>query len=664
MFIFATFKRETLRLRTLSVAMAVGLLVLLGGLWFVQIVSAKQMQGRMEFQSFRTNALPAVRGRILDRTGTNALADNRPQYNVAINLEDLRRQFDQEYTNHVLRDYTNHLADDYRRLHPAVKMPASALELPTGARATLKMEAKYNVVSNLTTRAATLLQQPVALDYEHFRYFYTTYTYKPMQILTNLNMDQIAKFSEQLSTTPGLELETEAVRYYPHKDLAAHVLGYVRRTGGDRKYLPPNYDGEAGLEQIFDEQLRGQAGESLVLVNNQNFRQHQETITPNQNGSDLHLTIDLPIQLAAEKALAEVSPEVRGAAIVMDVHSGDILAMVSAPAFDPDEFARGISTERNAQLEDPKLKPLWNRATFEAYPPGSTFKILTALTCLENGVLNPDEIYHSPPNPTNPAYGVFMEDKYHIKDTAPPGDYNFEKAFYHSSNSYFCHYGMKVGVRKLLETAKRFHLGEKTGFTARQEVAGEVFTPDQVGKAIAANSTPYVSIGQEIAVTPLQMTGMITAIANGGTIYWPRIVTGISDNGTFEELYPKGRVRDQVQLNPQYLQIIRHAMLEDTEAPDANAYPAFHKGGVPLLPNFHVAGKTGTAQVRSTDLDYKLVTWFDSYGPYENPRYAVVVMVLDGGSGGGTCGPVACKIYQAIAREEQLSHPKPALASK
>jgi penicillin-binding protein 2 len=665
MFIFETFKRETPRLRALSVVMGAGFLVLLAGLWFVQIVSGKQMQGRMEYQSFRTNALPAVRGRILDRTGTNVLADNRPQYNVAICLEELRGQFEAEYTNHVLHDYTNQLAANYRREHPdVVKLPPGTLKLATSTRTTLKMEAKYNVVSNLTAQVATLLQQPVALDPARFRHFYTNYTYVPMQVFTNLNAAQIARFSEMLSTTPGLELETEPMRNYPHKELAAHLLGYVRPTGGDSQYLPINYEGEAGLEQVFNDTLRGREGEDLVQVNNQNFRQHDEVLSPNQNGSDLYLTLDLPIQLAAQQALGEGN--IRGAAVVMDVHSGDILAMVSTPAFDPGEFARAISPERFQQLSDPKMKPQSNRATYEAFPPGSTFKIITTIACLENGVMNPEEIYHSPPNPIDPFKGIFNEDGYHIKDTAPPGDYNFERAFYHSSNSYFCHYGMKAGLRKLLEVAKRFHLGEKTDFPGHQEVAGTVPRPEQAGKSMLFNSAPYVSIGQEITVTPLQMTVMISAIANGGTIYWPRIVSGATspESEAVEELYPKARVRDQVQLNPQYLQLIRHAMLEDTEHPDANGYPAFHYGnGAPFLPNFHVAGKTGTAQVDSPGLDYKQVVWFDSYGPFENPRYAVVVMVLDGGSGGGTCGPIARQIYQAIDKEEQLARPKPALAS-
>jgi penicillin-binding protein 2 len=278
-------------------------------------------------------------------------------------------------------------------------------------------------------------------------------------------------------------------------------------------------------------------------------------------------------------------------------------------------------------------------------------------------VLDVNEIYRVMADPRDPVHGLFTEQGYQIKDTAPPGDYDFEKAFYHSSNSYFCHCGLKAGLRKLLEVAKRFHLGEKTDFATREEVAGIVPRPDQAGKTMPLNSAPYVAIGQEITVTPLQMTVMISAIANGGTIFWPRIVKEIRSSGTagaVETNFPEGRVRDKVVLEPRHLEILRHAMLQDTEHPDANGYKAFHPADHTLqLAHFQVAGKTGTAQVNSPNLDYKRVTWFDSYGPYDDPRYAVVVMIVDGASGGDTCAPVAEHIYREIVKLE-----KPAQAQR
>jgi penicillin-binding protein 2 len=622
------FKPEARRLRVISALMASGMVLLLTGLWFVQIVSGKQKELDLVRQSSRTVVVPAVRGRILDRAG-RVLADSRPQYNAVVYLEDLRQQFEFEFTNHLKKDY--------------LRQHSGATRLPPGLAKQYRLEADYNVVSNITFQAAAVLRQPPGVfEAAKFRHIYTNYTYVPFQILTNLNPSQVAIFSEQLTGQVGMELDTQPMRSYPQKETAAHLLGYVQRTGEIIKYLPPQFTGITGVEKAFDDLLHGQPGSNSVVVNFQGYRQHEEVISPAIPGSDLYLTIDLDIQQAAEIALRGL----RGAAVVMDVRTGDILAMASAPAFEPGEFVSGISTARWEQLNDPKLKPLVNHATsFDTYAPGSAFKIITAIACLESGVLDPEEIFHSP--------GIFEEQGFRIEDTAPPGDYNFVSAFYHSSNTYFCHYGMKAGLRKLFEVAKRFHLGEKTDFVTREEKAGFVPSPDEAGKPAFRSSTPYVAIGQEITVTPLQMTVMIAAIANGGTIFWPRLVSHACVPGTASarELFPEGRVRDHVSLNPQHLQILRQAMLQDTEHPGANAYGAFHDPTHPLS-NFHVAGKTGTAQVNSPDLDYRRVVWFDSYGPYEDPRYAVVVMVVNGGSGGETCAPRARQIYQALLKRE------------
>jgi penicillin-binding protein 2 len=645
MFIFDIFKSEARRLRTLSLVMAAGMLALLAGLWFVQIVSGKRMQGRLEVQSFRTPQVPAERGRILDRNGL-ALVENRPQYNAVLYLEELRSQFTNEYSSHVLKEYL--------REHPGT----GAGRLPSRVTAPLRMEANYRVVSNITYQVGTALEQPVTLDRGRFQHFYTDYTFMPLQILTNLSPRQVAIFSEQLSGRTGLDLERQPVVSYPKKTTAAHLLGYVVRTGADRKYLPPGYKGAAGIEAAFDEELKGRPGTNLVLVNNEGYRQRTDTLAANQAGDDVYLTISLPLQQAVEAALfREGGAGVRGVAVVMDVHTGELLAMASSPTFDPNEFVSGVSPARWQQLNDERLQPQLNRATYDSYPPGSTFKIITTLACLESGVMDVNEPFMVPADPEDPRHGAFMEQGYHIKDTAPPGEYKFESAFYFSSNTYFCHQGMKAGLRKLLEMARRFHLGEKTGFAiAREEVAGNVPPPEQVGRTMPLNSAPYVAIGQEITVTPLQMTVLLAAIANGGTILRPRLVSGARspETGEMEDLDPAGGPRDQVHIDPRHLQILRNAMLQDTEhyCP-SDGYTAFHTSAQVLQDaHFQVAGKTGTAQVNSPGLDYRRVTWFDSYGPFDEPRYAVVVMIVDGGSGGTTCAPVAREIYKAIVAME------------
>src|SRR5581483_9123091 len=404
--------------------------------------------------------------------------------------------------------------------------------------------------------------------------------------------------------------------------------------------------------------LCGETGVKSVLVNNLSYRQREEIETPSQPGNDIYLTIDLDVQRATEAALANNTvPHCRGAAVVMDVNNGDIIAMASSPTFDPNGFITGVSPEEMARLTDAEMSPQLNRVLSGRFSPGSTFKIVTAIACLENG-LDPNEIFNSP--------GFYRSPGYHheIGDTAGAGLFDFKRAFYKSSNTYFINYGMKAGLRRILEVAKRFHLGEKTGL-GPQEVAGFVPAPGEMAMAELQHSLPDVSIGQEITVTPMQMTCLTAAIANGGKLFWPRVVDKLHtvDSGAYETLVQPGRLRDIVKINPAHLNLIRQAMAMDTldndpslgKAGQGTAYEAFHNShtGQPWLGDFHVAGKTGTAEVKGGDRRPYKTTWFVSYGPYEAPRYAVVVMVDHGDFGGTSCAPAARRIYQALIAMEQ-----------
>ncbi|HEY3913602.1 MAG TPA: penicillin-binding transpeptidase domain-containing protein [Verrucomicrobiae bacterium] len=668
MFVFDLLKGDGRRLQPIAVIVGAGMLILLAGLWFVQIVSAEHFESNLIKQSFRTVRIPAIRGRILDCNG-NVLAEDQPRYNAILYLEDLQDQFDAQYRT-LARLYTNE--------HHEAITSKGRMNILAAARRQLQLEADCDVVSNITYRVSTRLDEPRMLNTNGFIRHYDDYPYVPFQIVPNLTPNQVAIFAEQLSTQPALELETQPVRIYPNGEAAAHILGYVQRRdateGGDISFTMPDYEGRSGTERVYDDELRGQAGLKSVLVNNLNYRQRENIETPNEPGDDVYLTIDLGLQRAAEKALANAKyeedgvPVARGAAVVMDPRNGDILAIASTPTFDPNEFVPGhrpMSPGEMERLADTRMTPELNRAVTGAYPPGSTFKIITSIACLENG-LDPNEVFDSP--------GEYRVSATHsIGDTAGAGKFNFNRAFYRSSNTYFIHYGMIAGLRKILEVARRFHLGEKTDIATGQEsTAGFVPTPDKAGKTLPWSSTPDVCIGQEITATPLQMACMISVIANGGTLYWPRDVSYLrsQDSGAFETLVQPGRVRDHVYINPQHLEIIRRAMLDDTEhvadgvtkaEGPGSAYAAFHHGGVPDLEDFHIAGKTGTAEVKSPGSNYKRITWFDSYAPYDNPRYVVVVMVEDGFFGGTTCAPVAEKIYEAILKRERTPKSKPSM---
>jgi penicillin-binding protein 2 len=638
MFVLDLFKEEGGRLHVISGVVAGGMLLLLGGLWFVQIVCAQQFETDLKRQSIRHVRTPAIRGRILDRNG-QVLAEEQPRYSAILYLEDLQRQFDSQYLS---------LRTNYVRTHPAAVNSKGKISLANGVKQQLQWEADCAVVSNITWRVSASLGEPRLLKNKAFLRHYREHPYVPFPIVPDLSPKQVAILAEQWLGQPAIEMETQPVRDYPGQSLAAHLLGYVqhRDASEDEEFAfdMPDYQGVSGVESAYDRQLRGHPGDMSVLINNLNYRQREEIQTPNLPGNDIYLTIDAGLQRAAEKVLAESSHNARGAVVIMNATNGDILALVSAPSFDPNIFVLNRSDEIK-RLDDPKTTPQINRAVNGAYPPGSTFKIITAIACLEDG-LDPHAMYYSSNEyRATPAARP-------IADTAGPGLYDLERAFYRSSNTYFILMG-KDRLRKILSVARRFHLGEKTGLSTSKEVAGDIPAAPRAGL-----SAPDVCIGQEITTTPLQMAGLISVIANGGTLYAPRVVSHAqsAETGEIEELVAPGRVRDRVQINPIHLALIRK--LADTEhAADDNgiggAYAEFHKNGVPMLGNFRVAGKTGTAEVKSPGSPYRKITWFDSYGPYENPRYVVVVMVEDGASGGKACAPVAEKIYEAILQREQ-----------
>lgn len=666
MFIFDQFKRSDRHLQVISFIVLIGMFVLLGGLWFVQVVSGKQFEQNSQKQSIRTVRIPAIRGKILDRNGI-VLAENRPRYNINLHLKELRDQFHYEYTNSVLKEY---LRDNPQKAKPkswlrrfsasigqlfgmSADTSAAKVSLPLAITSELQQQANYRVVSNITFHITSILQHPVALDAKRFFEHYSRRRFVPFPILQNLSSNQVAVFAEQLSSEPSIELEILPMRFYPHHTLAAHILGYVQRERDDYNYSLPDYVGRTGIEGAFDEKLRGQAGEKRVLINNMNYRQSEEIAAPSEPGEDITLTIDSQIQQAAEASLAGY----RGAAIVMNATNGDLLALVSAPTFDPNIFAQGrIPTNELIRLNDGKLKPQLNRSTYGIYPPGSTFKIVTAIACFESGLNPNDQIY------CDGSYRTSQHSS--MKDPAGPDWYNFERAFYRSSNAYFSSNGVaRAGLRKILEVGKRFHLGERTDLFTREEVAGHFPVPDDASLWTQSHSTANLCIGQEVAVTPIQMACLTTAIANGGTLFWPRLVSHAKspESGTEEMISSPGRVRAKVPLNPKHLELIHHAMVLDTEHPDATGYKAFHQGDSAALKDWRIAGKTGTAEVIRPGVKDK-DTWFVSYAPYENPRYVVVVMVESIGSGGGTCAPMARKIYEAIIKREQSLSQKPTLA--
>ena len=313
-------------------------------------------------------------------------------------------------------------------------------------------------------------------------------------------------------------------------------------------------------------------------------------------------------------------PKVNGGIVVLDPHSGDVKALVGGFNFKSSEF---------------------NRVTQAKRQPGSAFKPIVYAAALENG-LNPKKLIESA--------GSFRIGKRSIKDTASPGMYDFKRAFKKSSNYYFIHQAVAEnhGADHIIRMARQFHLGDRTGLLPEQEVAGQVPSPERISNGWVDGDTANICIGQgEITVTPLQMALMVSTVANGGTCYYPRLVDRIESPDPNERQavrqFPRARVRSNLFVKQKSLAVVQEAMYADVAEEEGTGRAAAIEG-------YNVCGKTGTAEVRGGGK----ITWFASYAPYENPRYAVVVMAENGASGGKTCAPIAKEIFEALkARDER-----------
>jgi penicillin-binding protein 2 len=663
MLIFDQIRKDDPQLRAVALVVLGGLGLLLGGLWWVQVVSARDYQDSLETQSYRTVRIPAVRGKILDRNGV-VLAENRPSYNISLYLEELSKPFRTACDKELARaraQVKRRIDLEQKVLKRKLKKEErKRLALSNEAKELLREQARWVVASNVVAQVSRKLGQPLSLDITNFERHYRTSLALPCPVLSSLTPTQIALFEEQCRGIPGVDLEMQSTRVYPYQTSAGHVLGYLQRDDssavGDLaffSYRLPDYRGVLGIEGGYDKELRGSAGAKSVLVNNFGYRQTENVWSVAEPGRNVVLTLDSRIQQAAERALSAVfGAATRGAAVVMDVNTGDVIALASSPTINPNYGVQGFPPGEYQRWQDPLLRPVINRATFENYQPGSIFKTVTAMACLEHGLDPKATIY-------NPGY-IFVGRR-RIKDLAAPGTYDFERAFMKSSNTYFVTNGLQAGVANIVRIGQRLHLGEKIGLPTRQETPGTFPTWQRISAHWSDGDTANLCIGQgEIDVTPLQMAVVTSAIANDGKVLLPRLVARIESqdptSGEPPTLFPDSQLRDELGVRPTTLNILRQAMLADVEDADGT-------GRAAAVPGLRICGKTGTAQKKNmqgaTEEDF---TWFISYAPYEHPRYAVVVMVEveHGGSGGHTCAPIAQKIYLALQQYEQGLSPKPA----
>lgn len=467
--------------------------------------------------------------------------------------------------------------------------------------------------------------------------------FDPIRLKKDVAMETLAKIAEQKNDLQGVMIETVPIREYIQGDSGAHLFGYVGEINKkeldklkDQGYEPGDIIGKVGLEKVYDHYLRGINGGQQVEVNASgkplNTLGEKKPIL----GNNLILTIDSKVQAAAEKALDEtlqsVSSSRGGGVIAMDPRNGQIIALASRPSFDPNKFAGGISLKDWRELIEDSRHPLKNRVTQSAYPPGSIYKIVTAVAALEEGKVNLDEHFH--------CTGAYKWG-FHCWKRSGHGNVALVDGMAESCNIVFYTLGERVGAERLADYSRRFGLGEKTGLDLPGEIKGILPSPgwkkEKYHQDWYKGETLNMAIGQGYHLyTPIQLAQMLSAVVNGGYVYKPYLVQRItSPEGKIVASF-NSELKERLRISPKTLEVVRQDMRAVVER--GTAASAFRGFPIPA------GGKTGTAQAGVNKEDH---AWFATFAPLDNPQLVVVVFVEEGGHGGATSAPIARKVYEA-----------------
>ena len=587
---------DQLKKRLLAAAVVVlfFFLVIVLRLWFLQITSGVEYEKRAYGNRVRIRQLAPPRGHILDRFGRE-IVTNRPSFNVALIQED-----------------SHDLSDVLERLAPILKMEVSEL-------------------------------------WDKVRDASGTPRYVPVLLKEDIDWKTLAYLENHNHEFSGIRTEVQPVRVYHYNDLAANVIGYLgsitkkELAASDRDmYRGGDIIGKRGLERLREPDLRGEKGHSYTEVDAKGFEQQMLKAEEPLPGREIRLTLDVDLQQIAESYMA--AGDKSGAVVAMEVNTGRVLAAVSAPTIHIEDFIGGISTKKwQALLDNPK-HPLINKVAQATYPPGSTYKMVTALAGLAKGVIDEDTVFYCPG-----SYS-FGNRTYRCWKHSGHGPVNLEKAIAQSCDVYFYQVGQRVGVDTLAEYAKKLGLGKRSGIEMEYEKSG--LAPTKKWKLKNRKSkwqegeTLSIAIGQGFNLTsPLQICLMTATLANGGKVYRPQIVEQVVDpEGNIVESFSP-EITSELKGVDRYIKSIKNGMEQVVHGKRGTARAV-------AIDGLRIAGKTGTAQVvkiaqyrhlKEEDIPYKYRdhAWFTCFAPADNPEIAVTVLVEHGLHGGSGAGPIA-----------------------
>jgi penicillin-binding protein 2 len=586
------------RLKIVILIATMAFAALLLRIWLLQVVQGPSYRTQSENNRIHLQDIPPFRGMIFDRHG-ELLVDNRPSFDLFIVPEEVHRLTS-------LRESMVRLVD-------------------------LDGDPLTDKLAGQASR----------------------YGFRPIPIKRNLSREELALVEANLFNLPGAMIQVKPQRHYLLGDFASHVIGYLGEISEEQlssgRYpdgKPGDLMGKYGVEKIWQGKLQGVRGGEQVEVDAAGRKLAVLSRKPPIAGENLALTIDKELQLVAEKALSGK----KGAIVAMNPMNGEILAMASAPSFDPNAFIEGLDKAEWIRLTTSKESPLQNRAIQGQYPPGSVFKIVMALAGLEEGLIDPEE-------------EVFCNGRFNLGNHVfrcwrkqGHGKVNFHRALVESCDVYFYTLGKRLGVDKIAHYAKMCGLGHGSGFELGSEKDGLIPSSQwklkRFGIPWQPGETISTSIGQSfVLVTPIQMAGLIGAFFNGGILYEPKIVKWVGKESQESHLLTP-RQAGRIQAKEKHMALIRNALIGVVNEPRGTGSKSKIKEG-------SVAGKTGTAQVVALEKEksfgkgnemppeYNDHAWFVALATAENPVLAIAVLVENGGHGGSAAAPIAGELIKA-----------------
>ncbi|WP_137820119.1 penicillin-binding protein 2 [Pseudomonas sp. 2FG] len=572
--------------------------VLIARLYYLQVIQYDYHSTLSENNRVHVQPIPPTRGLIFDRNGV-IIADNRPSFSLSM---------------------TRERAGDWKQVLDVI---VEVLELTREDRALFEKRMRQG-------------RRP----------------FEPVPILFELSEEQIARIAVNQFRLPGVEVVAQLVRHYPQKEHFAHSVGYVGRINEAelKKLDPVNYSGthhigKTGIERFYEDRLHGQVGYEEVETNARGRVLRVLKRTDPIPGADVILTLDIRLQEAAEAALGGR----RGSVVALDPATGEVLAMVSQPSFDPNLFVTGIGFKAYSELRDSIDRPLFNRVLRGLYPPGSTIKPMVAVAGLDSGVVTPASRVYDPGFYQLPNY----EHKYRNWNRSGDGSVNLEMAIMRSNDTYFYDLAHKLGIDRLHTYMSRFGIGQRVALDMFEESSGLMPSRDwkraRYRQAWYPGETLILGIGQGyMQATPLQLAQATALVANHGKWIRPHLAK------TIEGLPPvdPSPLPDIVLRDPGIWQQVSNGMQMVMHGPRGTA----RKVGDTAA--YRIAGKSGTAQVvaikqgekydrskvQERHRDHAL---FIGFAPADNPKIAVAVMVENGESGSGVAAPVVKQVMDA-----------------